>query len=271
VSDKHAYDIAVLLPTRGRTDALSRSVISLVNRVINKDKVQLLFAFDNDDEIGYTHFEENVEPWLEGKGIEYSAHGFERLGYQGLNQYYNTLAKEADADWFFIWNDDAIMETTGWDKIISQRTGDFKLLSVRTHNDHPYSIFPIIPYEWYKTLGYLSRHQMIDAEVSQIAYMIDVFERIEIYVTHDRYDLTGNNLDDTDKERVRFEGNPSNEFDLNNPFFIKERIRDSQTLADYLSSLSLDITWWNNVKAGFQNPWQKMVENDPNKQTMCSR
>jgi hypothetical protein len=269
VSEKHEYNIAVLLPTRGRTDALSRSVISLVNRIVNKDKVQLLFAFDNDDEIGFDHFQENIEPWLEDKGVEYEALGFERLGYGGLNQYYNTLAKQADADWFFIWNDDAIMETTGWDSIISKRTGEFKLLSVRTHNDHPYSIFPIIPADWYDALGFFSRHQMIDAEVSQFAYMLDIFERIEIYVTHDRYDLTGNNLDDTDKERVRYEGNPSNPMDYHNPTFIAGRQIDVEVIAKLMESKNLDLTWYNNVKTGQQNPWVKMAENDPNKQTMA--
>ena len=30
---------------------------------------------------------------------------------------------------------------------------------------------------------------------------------------------------------------------------------------------NLDLTWWNQVKAGEVNPWQKMEDNDPNGQT----
>lgn len=267
-SKNHKYNIAILLPTRGRTDALSRSVISLVNRALDKDKIQLLLAFDNDDQIGYDYFEKEVAPYLESKGVDYEAFEFDSLGYEGLNQYYNSLAKNADADWFFIWNDDAIMESTGWDRIIASHTGNFKLLAVRTHRDHPYSIFPIIPTEWHDVMGYLSRHQMIDAEVSHIAYMLDIFERIPVYVTHDRFDLTGNNLDETEVNRVRFEGDPNNPLDYSNVHNIQGRIKDAEFLSRYLLTKDMDMSWWENVKAGKQDPWEKLAANDPNGQTV---
>lgn len=267
---KHQYKIAVLLPTRGRTNALSRSIISLFNRVLDKESVQLLLAFDNDDDVGLDHFYDEIQPWLESKSVPHEVFEFDRLGYEGLNQYYNALAKNVDADWIFIWNDDAIMETTGWDRQISERTGEFKLLAVRTHRDHPYSIFPIIPTEWYETMGYLSRHQMIDAEVSHIAYMLDILERIPVYVTHDRFDLTGNNNDETEKERVRYEGNPQNPLDFSNRYFINERIRDTEIIAKYMESRDIDTTWWQRVKSGEQNPWEHLAENDPNHQTTMS-
>ena len=266
----HKHKIAVLLPTRGRTDALSRSVISLFNRVLDKGAVQLLLAFDNDDTVGLEHFHSEIAPWLESKGVPFEAFEFDSLGYEGLNQYYNALVAEADADWIFIWNDDAIMETTGWDRQISGRTGEFKLFAVRTHRDHPYSIFPIIPIEWYETMGYLSRHQMIDAEVSHLAYMLDILERIPVYVTHDRFDLTGNNNDETEHNRVRYEGNPQHPLDFSNRHFVNERIRDTEILAKYMESRDLDTTWWQRVKSGEQNPWEHLAENDPNHQTTMS-
>ena len=122
---KSEYNIAVLLPTRGRTDALSRSVISLVNRAVNLAKVQFMFGFDDDDVIGQTHFNEELKPWLEEKGVHYTAMMFEPLGYIRLNEYVNTLALNSDADWLMFWNDDAVMETTAWDRTISEFTGQF--------------------------------------------------------------------------------------------------------------------------------------------------
>jgi hypothetical protein len=267
-SKNHKYNIAILLPTRGRTDALNRSIVSLVNRALDKDKIQLLLAFDNDDNIGYDYFEKEIVPYLESKGVDYEAFEFDSLGYEGLNQYYNSLAKNADADWFFIWNDDAIMESTGWDRTIASHTGNFKLLAVRTHRDHPYSIFPIIPTEWHDVMGYLSRHQMIDAEVSHIAYMLDIFERIPVYVTHDRFDLTGNNLDETEINRVRFEGNPDNPLDYSNIHNVQGRVKDAEFLSKYLQSKDMDMSWWENVKTGKQDPWEKLAANDPNGQTV---
>ena len=260
------YNVAILLPTRGRTDALSRSVISIINRAVDKANVQLLMGFDNDDEVGLDWFKKEIQPYLDKQGVAYSAHLFDRLGYAGLNRYYNELAKHVDADWIFAWSDDAIMETTGWDRIIKSHTGEFKLLKAHAHNEHPYSIFPMWPKEWYDLFGFVARHQMIDAELSQNAYLLDLMEIVEIYITHDRADLTGNNADETQtKNKVLYEGNPANPLDFHNPVFQQARFNDCVTIANYLKTKGVDMTWFDNVLAGKQDPWIKMRENDINK------
>ena len=50
------FDIAILLPTRGRSDSLERSVKSVIELAATPARVQLMFGFDDDDEIGTTHF-----------------------------------------------------------------------------------------------------------------------------------------------------------------------------------------------------------------------
>jgi len=265
---KNDYKIAVLLPTRARTDALKLSVISIINRVVDINGVQILFGFDNDDEIGLKYFSTDIQPWLEEKGAHYTVVLFEPKGYQGLNLYYNGLAQQASADWFFVWNDDALMETTGWDKIIKSYNGQFKLLKVHTHREHPYSIFPIYPKAWYDLFKFMSRHQMVDAELSQEAYMLDLMEIVDIYVTHDRHDITGNNNDATQKAKVTFEGNPADPRDFHNPRYGNARVQDCEVIAAYLKSIGKDISYWEQVKAGQVDPWEKLRANDPNKQMM---
>ena len=260
------YKIAVLLPTRGRTTALQLSIISVFNRVLDLDNVQLLLGFDNDDEVGLKFFAETIQPWMDQKGIHYTVMQFEPMGYIGLNRYYNGLAEQASADWLFVWNDDALMETTGWDKIVTDRTGEFKLLKIHVHREHPYSIFPILPKEWYDLFGFMSRHQMTDAELSQIAYMLDLMEIVEIYATHDRHDLTGSNSDSTYKNRVMLEGNPNNPADFHNPSFGHARLMDAEKINIYLASKGIDLAFWKNVKLGKQDPFEKMKKNDVNKQ-----
>lgn len=268
MTKKNQYSIAVLLPTRGRTDALSRSVISLFNRCVDIDKVELLLGFDSDDTVGKAHFEQNLQPWLDEKNVNYQALEFEPLGYNRLNEYVSTLGLASSADWMFFWNDDAIMETTGWDRIISKYTGKFKVLAVHTHRDHPYSIFPIVPRAWLDTLGYLSPHPLTDAWVSQIAYKLDIWERIEVWVTHDRHDLTGNNQDETYNARdmSQLEGNPNNPRDFHNLSWIQLRMSETEKLSQYMKSQGLDISWWEAVKAGTQDPWTKLKINDVNNQ-----
>jgi len=262
----HQYNIAVLLPTHKRTDALRRSLFSLIDLAYDLDSVQFRFGIDNNDDIGLDYFTDNIQPELDERNINYEALGFEPLGYAGLNQYFNTLARDADADWLFVWCDDAIMQTQDWDQRIRECTGEFRLLKVHTHNEHPYSIFPIYPAEWIETLGYISRHQMGDAESSQMAYWLDIMKIIEVDVTHDRADLTGNNKDEAYQKRELLEGNPNNPRDLHHEFFVKHRFIDAERLGAYMKSRGLSTQWWEDTKSGKIAPMHRLKENDPNNQ-----
>ena len=107
---------------------------------------------------------------------------------------------------------------------------------------------------------------MIDAELSQIAYMLDIMEIVEIYATHDRHDLTGSNADLTFKNREILEGNPSSPKDFHHPSYGNGRLVDAEKIASYLVSKGKDLSFWQNVKLGQQDPWEKLKKNDINKQ-----
>jgi len=265
MNNTHEYSIAVLLPTRSRTDALTASVTSIVDLANDISRIQLVFGFDDDDKIGLAHFTKVIQPMLDKHGVSYEAQSFKSMGYAGLNRYYNHLAKSTSADWLFVWNDDAVIETQGWDSVIEQYTGEFKLLKVHTHNDHPYSIFPIMPRAWYDLMNHLSRHQMIDAELSQLAFLLDIMQVIEIDVTHNQVELTKDATDPL-KPKVRFEGNPANPHDFHNPQTSAQRYQDCDTIAEYMRTIGLDATWWESVKSGKNYPWEKLIALDVNKQ-----
>jgi hypothetical protein len=260
------YSIAIVLPTRGRTDALRRSVFSLIDNATDMSRIQIMFGFDNDDDAGVEYFTQTLKTELDQLKINYTALSFVPMGYDNINHYGNVLAVKSDAEWTVFWNDDAIMNTSGWDQIIADRTGDFKLLAFHTHNDHPYSIFPIVPVKWLELIGHHSPHQMIDAWLSQNAYMLDIWERIEVHVTHDRHDLTGNNNDATFKGRTAFEGNPNNPIDFHHTSNTIKRMKECDTLATYMKSQGISTDWWEAVKARTQDPWVKLKENDVNRQ-----
>lgn len=267
----YEYDIAVLLPTRGRTVALTRSVMSLVNRVRDISKIQFLLGFDDDDEVGIKHWEENLQPLLDDRGVHYTVLSFEPLGYIRLNEYVSELARNSDAAWFMFWNDDAVMQSQNWDEEIMKHQGQFKCLAVHTHREHPYSIFPIIPREWLDVFGYLSPHQINDAWISQVSYMLDILERIPVWVEHDRFDLTGNNHDETFLNRPMLENQPDNPEDFHSDKWHNKRLQDTEKLAQYLRDKGVDTTFWENVKAQKQNPWVKLEANDINRQMTSTR
>ena len=261
------YDISILLATRGRTESLGRCVQSLFDLADNSMKIQLMLGFDKDDAKGLTYFDRKLLPWLTKNQITYTAFSFTRMGYENLHKYNNAMCTKSNANWFLIWNDDAVMETKGWDSVINSYTGQFKLLAVDTHNQHPYSIFPVVPREWYDLLGYISPHQAQDGWVSQQAYLLDIFERIPVKVLHDRYDLTGNNKDQTFDERKMHEGNPNDPLDFHSKQQIKLRQFDCAKLAQYMrDQRGLSTTFFENIFKGTQDPWEKLKINDTNKQ-----
>ena len=261
------FNIAILLPTRGRAEMLERSIQSLISMAKDPNQIQLMLAFDNDDEVGTKHFEQVVQPWLDDNMINYTAMTFEPLGYIRLNEYVNELARNSDARWLVFWNDDAVMETQDWDNEIMKWDGQFKLLAFRTHNLHPYSIFPIVPRKWLDLLGYLSPHQISDAWLSQQAYMLDIMERIPVEVLHDRHDLTGNNKDETFLNRPMLEGNPMDPDDFHSIHRTDIRQKDSAKIADYLQKeCGINMKFFADIFTGAQDPWEKLKINDVNKQ-----
>ena len=259
------YSIAVLLPTRSRTTALTDSVTSIVCQASDPSRLQILIGLDNDDAVGLEHFSMVIQPYLDGNGVDYHTQAFDSMGYAGLNRYYNHLAQSANADWLFVWNDDAVMDTQGWDDVIRSYSGEFKLLKVHTHNDHPYSIFPIVPRAWYDQFGHLSRHQMIDAELSQMAFVLDVMQVIDVHVTHNQVELT-KNVADPLKPKVRFEGAPNDARDFHNLKVQQQRYTDVDYIATYMRNQGMDTSWWENIKSGKQDPWTRLQELDINKQ-----
>jgi len=263
---KNKIDISVLLPTRGRAQALMNSIQSLYTLAEDFDSIEILFGVDNDDVVGMENMLHNVCPWIEKNNIKHKIVVFEPQGYNNLHRYVNGLAEHSQGSWLFFWNDDAVMKTKAWDGRIRDRTGEFKLLSVYTHNHHPYSIFPILPREWFEILGHISQHSSNDAYVSQLAYYLDIFERIDIHCDHNRYDITGINNDATYQQRRIMEGDPSQPGDLNHPDMVKIRTNDVAKLATWMQDQGIDLTFFVNAWEGRQDPWVKMRANDTNNQ-----
>lgn len=265
-------NISILLATRGRTEALGRSIRSLCELAQDRSRIQIILGYDQDDQVGLDYWQTYLQGYLDQQKVPYTAMKFEPMGYTSLHRYNNKMAQHALGQWLVIWNDDAIMESQDWDQTIMSHNGRFRLLAFDTHNQHPYSIFPILPRKWFELLGYISPHPTQDGWLSQQAYLLDILERIPVQVKHDRYDLTGNNHDDTYLGRKMLEGNPSDPQDFHSTQQTNLRHRDAATLANYLKTqLGQDISFWENVWKGTQDPWQRLKANDVNGQMVQYR
>jgi hypothetical protein len=260
-------DISILLPTRGRPKPLEQCLRTLLARAKDPSRIEVMLAFDNDDTENIAHFVNVIQPYLDDLGVEYSAIQFERLGYMRLNEYLNELAQHSQGSWLFFWNDDAVMKTQDWDQVIRDNAQEFYLLRAETNHEHPYAIFPILPKKWVDITGHLSPHQINDAWTSQVAWMLDIVKTIPVMIHHERYDLTGENLDETFKERIMLENMPGNDpRDFNHISWRKRRIEETEKIADYLDGIGRDTTWFRDSMTG-KNPdiWARMVLQDPHK------
>ena len=112
------YKVAVLLPTRKRGKLAERCLLSLAEKAHNNEHIVYMVALDDDDQESIDYFESTVIPKFEELELNYDIRVVPRWGYINLHEYVNYLGREASADWLMFWNDDAIMETKGWDEKI---------------------------------------------------------------------------------------------------------------------------------------------------------
>jgi len=255
--------ISMLLPTRGRTEMLKRSIESLVNTAADPSRVEIILGIDEDEQdILSKYLQEEVASFLKEHNVECRANVFTPMGYTNLHQYVNTLAASANGDWLFFWNDDGVMLTENWDNEIEKYNGQFKLLAPKdNHDGHPYAIFPIVPRDWFMLMDHLSLNAQNDAWLSHIAYMLDIYERNDVEFLHDRADLTGNNDDETFQNRKYMEGNPEDPRDFGHPDMQQARVRSAYKIAWFLERIGQKSEWWERVRFGQQDPFEKMKAN----------
>ena len=246
-------NITILLPTRKRVETLKKSIESLIKTSKHPDKLQFLFAVDDDD-IDTINFL---------KSTSYPNQGvltFKPMGYENIHKYNNTLALYSHGKWLMFFNDDAIMTTQNWDTKIMDRGSNFRVLRVREQTSHPYAIFPIFPRDWFMLLDHISLHGQNDAWISEIAYSLDIMRDIDIDIIHDRADITGNNNDETFKARKYKEGNPNDTNDLHSERMQNLKIKDIQKIAWYLGKIGQKSEAWELVLAKKRDPFIKLKE-----------
>lgn len=258
------YKISVLLPTRGRIKPLEKSVLSLLSTADNPTEIEILLALDRDDTEVIKFATGDLKKILESDyKCGYSVIAFNPIGYIRLNEYLNALSRVSQGDWLFFFNDDAVMSTDGWDTEIRRHTGNFRVLRAETTNQHPYAIFPIIPREWTEVTGYISPHQINDAWISHIAYLLDIMVNIPVFIHHERFDLTGLNHDETYKNRPMLEGNHNDPRDFNHRNWREIRLKDANKICNYIERVeNRTCDWFRDGCVGKIDIWSKMYAAD---------
>lgn len=171
--------ISILCPTRLRQDALNRSLASLYEHA-DGGELEVLLAVDPDDPTDYGEY---------GCVLRFR----HRHGYPRLHVYYNALATVAKGDWLLLWNDDCLMTTQGWNRIVEAH-GDVIISPDTVHN--PLCTFPIVPRRFVETLGHFSLNAHCDTWWQEIGEELGILMWPGIWIDHDRADITGHNHDE---------------------------------------------------------------------------
>lgn len=217
--------ISILLPTRKRTEAVIKSIGSLLANAADTSRIEILVAYDNDDEQSREFFAETWFPYISQCSATSKVFETERFGYLRLYKYVNFLAEQASGDWIMFWNDDALMLTENWDDEIVKHDGWFGLLRMPCVTmNHPFALFPIIPREWINVFGRVSPVNHSDWWIYNVTTPAGRLLNIPVQVYHDRADVTGNNNDETFREQsYAADGrDPSNPEDYSHPDRIAE-------------------------------------------------
>jgi hypothetical protein len=191
--------ISVLLPTRERPQLVHRSVQSLLSHSTVPSAIEIVTAYDEDDVASAEYF--NSSNWrnlidsFNARSLELKCPVW---GYRGLHHYYTTMARQAQGQWFLIWNDDATILTVDWDQYVQQNANFVGMMHMSTENfKSNLTLFPLIPKVWLELFGEISQHQLNDSWIQDVCYTANAVREIPVSVFHDRYDVTGNNLDAT--------------------------------------------------------------------------
>ena len=256
--------ISIILPTRGRvkSGALEKSLRSLLDNAHKPGRIEIMLGVDEDDQETRDWLDNEAQEFVKQWGCGCKAKLFQPLGYEKLNIYVNLLAHSSSGEWLFLWNDDALMQTKGWDTEVDTYNGQFKLLAPKDNHDHPMAIFPLIPIDWFVLCDAWSMNAQNDTWVSQIAKMNNIFQRVEFEVLHDRADMTGGNDDETFESRKYMEGNPEDPADFNHPNMTQARMHHSSKIDWFLRKIGQGETpsFFEQVVNGKINPFENLTQ-----------
>ena len=196
--------LTVLLPTRQRVHLVERSVQSLLSLAQDPANIEIAVAIDHDDLISKQYFESSAwQSLVDQYHSSFQVFETPQWGYGELHNYYNLLAKNAHGEWLMIWNDDAVMKTAGWDNCVKHHHGYVGMLHMITENyREKFALFPIIPRVWLDIFGCVSLSNSNDSWIQHICLEAQAIQRIDPIVYHDRYDISGNNNDQTYQNRT---------------------------------------------------------------------
>lgn len=195
--------ISILLPTRKRVTMVESSLTSLLEKTRHPDQLEILIAYDDDDDQSNAYFTSQAwQSFIHKWPVDHRLFRVPRWGYRALHKYINMLADESRGKWIFFWSDDPLMETNHWDDHVRANEDFLGLLHIAASNaPMQCSILPLFHRRWIELFGCVSPINHADSWISDICRDAKARRVIPVTVFHDRFEDSGNNRDETWEEK----------------------------------------------------------------------
>ena len=149
-------------------------------------------------------------------------------GYNDIHNFLNELAPLATGNLYFIWNDDALMTTHGWDTLLEPYKQQICIIQTNNNHQPHWGIgfeFPLIHKTVYNALGHFSLNPHSDTWLHHIAYIcgIEIYLS-EIMVIHERIEIEKNNT------KLTYASTEESIQEFWSIDMIKERLEDIKTI-----------------------------------------
>jgi hypothetical protein len=217
--------ISFLIPSRGRLELLKKTISSIIFSYEFSLDFDVLIRMDFDE----SQLCDDLLLWARVNNFDQYIKIFcgGRYFYQNIHLYFTELSFLSNKKWLWLWNDECLMVSKGWDKIISPHLNDFKFIfPINT------SSFHLCPRKIVEIIGYYAPVTHCDSWQGRLATDLDLVQWIDISIVHDRYDLTGNNLDQTFIERNYINNDQSN---------ISNNIKELEIIKAYINTFGFSV------------------------------
>jgi len=149
--------ISVTIPTRKRVPHLTNTLNNIIATANDVSRIEVLLRVDTDDEqtLSFLKIPKKAQKCTakyEGVLDLVVIIGDRGLGYQEVSKFYNELAKAATGKWVWIFNDDSIFDTKGWDSFVKEKP-DNKIL-LPNGNKRGWVDFPVAPKRFLEFIEY---------------------------------------------------------------------------------------------------------------------
>lgn len=175
--------ISILIPTRARPGLLACTVRMLHALADRPERIEILLYVDQDDPVNYDElwakFAARGAPRVKGR-----IYVGPRTYYAGLYKAFNALAHIATGRWVFLWNDDIMMATKGWDTVLDGVPGEVAVAFTEANHGRSPCIFPAFTKTFTDIIGHVSMQTHNDTWIEEVGKGADVVVDVPILVLH---------------------------------------------------------------------------------------